>query len=325
MIKADDSEESGYQSYNKFTSKLIKNNIITKNSLDNDINDFLESNSNSNPYNIELLFRIDKEIAQGLFSYAKFIFPNTILLAAEWMAFEIQGIIALSLGVNSYSIHLILSNLAHLTNTFSSGFGLATAILIAEKIGKLVVKESKFIAVYSFLIAQLFMSVIVVFLIIFRNQIFQIFIENNSDNADVLKLGNECVVFLAVFSVVDATESVMAGVFRGYGKQKIASIIALIQYYIIQTIMSWILGVLLNYKIKGIWSSIVIGAISTTLTYFFVFIMYFDFSKILIETKERIESDSRLLSIERVEFNRGSFNKKHSIELTKSNDIKDIN
>ena len=91
------------------------------------------------------------------------------------MAFEIQGLIALSMQEDDYSIHLLLTNFAHLTNTFSSGFGMATAILIAEKVGKLIIKESKLIAVYSFIIAQSFMSVIVVVLLLLRKKLFFIF------------------------------------------------------------------------------------------------------------------------------------------------------
>lgn len=239
---------------------------------------------------VSLCFTLSKETLSGLFDYMKFIFPNTILLAAEWMAFEIQGIFALKMTNNDYSVHLILANLAHLTNTFSCGFSMAVAILVAEKVGKLLMKKSKFVAVYTFIIAQGFMSLIVILIILCRNTVFRIF----TDNIELMELGRKCIIYLAIFSVVDATQSVMAGVFRGYGKQNYASFIALIQYYFVQTIFSLLFGFYFGYGVVGIWISILLGAFTTTVIYFIVF-QYMDFEKIKNETKKRLENDSKII------------------------------
>lgn len=287
--------------------KFNNKNEIKRRQESND--EILDINSNSDCERIEVLIRFDAEVFTGLKQYLYFVLPNTLLLAAEWMAFEIQGLIALSLNKDDYSIHLLLTNFAHLTNTFSSGFGMATAILIAEKVGKLIVKESRFIAVYSFIIAQGFMSIIVILILIFRKTIFNIFISEEGDQDSLLSLGVNCIHFLAIFSVLDATQAVMAGVFRGYGKQKIASLIALVQYYILQTFMSWFLGKYMEQGVKGIWTSINIGAGTTTLVYFIVFLLL-DYNKILEETRERIEADTHLIK---------QYSNVTSIELSRTN------
>lgn len=267
--------------YNKDISHSLSNREI-----DNRDDEIIYINSNSNSVLIEIIPKVNYEIVKGYKSYIYFTLPNTVLLAAEWMAFEIQGLIALSMTTNDYSIHLLLTNIFHLTNTFSSGFGMATAILIAEKVGRLIIKESRVIVIYSFIIAQVVLSIIVILILIFRNSIFQIFTEEFS----LIELGKSVIPYLALFSIVDATQAVMAGSFRGYGKQKIASLIALFQYYIIQTLLSYILGIKLNWGIYGIWLSMLIGAISTTIIYFICF-LFFDYGKILKETKERLETD----------------------------------
>lgn len=253
------------------------------------------SESTNNENEIQLTVQITPEVISGLCSYFLFVLPNTLLLAAEWMAFEIQGVMAFSLDGKSengiqYSVHNFLTNIAHLTNTFSSGFGMATAILIAEKVGKLVIKESRLISVYSFIIAQGVMSFIVVGILLSRNVIFHLF----TSNEDIINLGRKCIIYLAMFTIMDATQAVMAGTFRGYGKQKIASVIALIQYYLVQTFLSWYLGFYLGKGVIGIWTSILIGGISTTVIYFIAFLML-DFTKIKEETKARIEEDSSFI------------------------------
>lgn len=251
---------------------------------------YLENRSITNVNKLTLFFSLNKDITSGIMTYIEFVLPNTLLLTAEWMAFEIQGLFALAMSDNDYSVHLIIANLAHLSNTFSCGFAMATAILVAEKVGKLMMKESKFVAVYSFIIAQSFMSIIVILIILFRNSVFHLFTENDK----LLDLGRDSVILLSLFSVFDATQSVMAGVFRGYGKQKIASIIALVQFYLVQTFLSWLFGFYFKKGVFGIWLSIVIGGFLTTVIYFIVF-LGLDFDKIKIETKKRIETDSKMV------------------------------
>lgn len=260
-------------------------------------NDITDINSSALEDRIELSPQLSSEVLSGLYDYFQFILPNTLLLAAEWMAFEIQGLMAFSMDAKDeegrqYSVHNFLTNIAHLTNTFSSGFGMATAILIAEKVGKLIIKESKLIAVYSFIIAQGVMSTIVVVILLSRNMIFHLF----TTNQEIIDLGRQCIIYLAIFTIVDATQAVMAGAFRGYGKQKIASIIALIQYYIVQTILSWYIGFHLGKGVVGIWMSILIGGITTTIIYFVVFILL-DFNKIEEETKARLEIDNSFIKV----------------------------
>lgn len=253
-------------------------------------NDSKGNSENSSKENIYLSFELTSEVKSGLFDYLIFVLPNTLLLTSEWMAFEIQGLFALAMSDNDYSVHLILSNLAHLTNTFSCGFSMATAILVAEQIGKLLIRSSKLVAVYSFIIAQALMSIIIILIVIFRNSLFHLF----TDNEQLIELGRNCIIYLALFSVVDATQSVMAGAFRGLGKQKIASVIALVQFYFLQTFLSWFFGFYLNKGVSGIWLSIFLGGLTTTVVYFIVFLTL-NFDKIKFETKNRLDNDSKLI------------------------------
>ena len=173
---------------------------------------------------------------------------------------------------------------------------MAAAILIADRVGKLIIKESRIIVVYCFIIAQSIMSFIIILILVFRNSIFSLF----TDEVALINLGKKCIVYLAIYSIVDATQAVMAGSYRGYGRQKIASLIALVQYYIVQTALSYIFGIYFGKGVVGIWFSILIGATATTIIYFIGF-LFFDFNKILKETKDRLEQDNNDISYSQIE------------------------
>lgn len=240
-----------------------------------------------------LIINFNKDCILSSFDYFKFVYPNILLLAFEWVAFEVQSIFALKLGGNEYTSHVILSNFAHLTNTISSGFSMATAIIVSEKVSLLQIKTSKFVSIYSFIISQGLMSIIVVFIILFRESLFSLFTEVK----ELQSIGSQCIFLFSFFSILDTTQSVMTGTLRGYGKQKWASLIAFFQYYIIQIIFSYLLAFYFRYGIYGIWLSICFGALSTTILYF----MYFwnlDYEEIKVETMKRIESEKGLVNSE---------------------------
>ena len=86
----------------------------------------------------------------------------------------------------------------------------------------------------------------------------------------------------------------MSGIFRGLGKQRLASIISLMPYYIIQTSLSWFFGFYYKMGVIGIWISMMLGSMWTTIIYLLVF-SYLDFNEIKHETKKRLEHDSFLV------------------------------
>jgi MATE family multidrug resistance protein len=236
-------------------------------------------------------FSINRDCFKGWGDYLKFTIPSTLMLCAEWLAFEVQSIFAIYSSKEDYSVHIFLSNIATIMYTLCHGFGMAATVLIAEYIAKNMIKYAKAVALYCFVLSEITMSVIIVFIIIFRENVLSIFVDDSS----LLEKGRPLIVVLAVGEIFDATQSVMASIYRGLGKQSQASIIAFVQFYFVQILFSWLLVVSFGLGVKGIWLSILLGNIITTIIYIFFFTK-FDFGRINIETKERLEKDQKLIN-----------------------------
>jgi MATE family multidrug resistance protein len=234
---------------------------------------------------------INRDSFNGWCEYLKFTLPSTGMLCAEWLAFEVQAIFAISISKEDYSLHIFISNIAGLMYTLCQGFGMAATILVGEYIAKGMIKYSKAVALYSFILCELTMSFFIIILIIMRESVLSIFV----DDVKLLEKGKPLVIILAIGEIFDATQSIMAAIYRGLGKQRQASIIAFSQFYIVQIFFSWLLAIKFKLGVAGIWYSILIGNLLTTLIYIYFFTK-FDFNKINKETRDRLEKDQKLIS-----------------------------
>jgi len=239
----------------------------------------------------ETIICVSIKALSGWWEYLKFTLPSTAMLCAEWLSFEVQAVFAIYLSKEDYSVHIFISNIATLLYTLCHGFGMAATVLVGEYIAKGLIKHSKAAALYSFILSEITMSVVIIIIIIFRNSILSIFV----DDPNLLKLGRPIIIILAVGEIFDVTQSVMASIFRGLGKQRQASIIAFIQFYIVQIFFTWLLAIRFNLGVAGIWYSNLIGNFLTTVVYIYFFTK-FDFDEINKETKIRLRKDQNLIN-----------------------------
>jgi len=239
----------------------------------------------------ESYFRINKDCFKGWGEYFKLTLPSTFMLVAEWLAFEVQAIFAIYLSKSEYSTHIFISSIATLIYTLCNGFGVAATVLVGEQIAKGDVKNSKKIAVYCFVFAEMTMSILIIIVILMRNSILKIFI----DDEDIIEMGKPLIVVLAVGEIFDITQNVMSSIYRGIGKQVEASLIGFVQYYFIQTFLSWLLAFYFKLGVTGLWYSICLGNFITTVIFIFFFTR-FDFDKINRDVKERFEKDQELIN-----------------------------
>jgi putative MATE family efflux protein len=238
----------------------------------------------------ETYFCINADCFVGWIDYLKFTLPSAFMLFADSMAMELQAVFAIFMTKEDYALHIIVSNIANIFVTMTHGFGVAATVMIAEKIAKNLIKESKAIAIYSFILAEIVMSGIVIILILFRNSIIGLFIDDES----LISKGGALVVVLALAEIFDITYGVLSCIYKGLGKQRQASVIAFVQFYVIQTVLTYILGIKLGFGVIGIWLSILTGNLLATLIYLF-FLTRFNFEQINKETTERLEKDQKLI------------------------------
>ena len=235
----------------------------------------------------ESYFCLNSDCFRGLWSYLKFTFPSLFLLCAEWWAFEIQAIIAINITELDYSVHIIMASLAGILYTISLGFGFAGTILVAKHITERNTYDTKKIALTVFIFGNTVSLIISSTYVILGSNLVRIFVK---DNEDFIKKATPIVYILFFQQIFDISQTIIAYIYRGLGKQLLASLVAFINFYIMQTSLSTLFGIVLEYGVQGMWVGSLIGC-SLSLTAYLICFKFVDFEVVRMETLDRLNND----------------------------------
>ncbi len=112
------------------------------------------------------------------------------------------------------------------------------------------------------------------------------------DNKDIIEKGMPVIPMLCIAELFDILQSILCAVMKALGKNVIASVLTFIQFYLIMTSMSYLLGNVLNWGVYGMWTGIAIGQGSAFLLYLILFLCL-DLKKAKIEIRRRLANDSK--------------------------------
>lgn len=233
-------------------------------------------------------FCINRACFKGLWSYLKFSLAAAFLLCAEWWAFEIQAIIAISISEDDYTVHIIISQFCSLLYSLCIGFAFSCTIIVGEFIAKSTTFITKKAVYYTLIFGAFCMIILLGVFYLLDDYIFILFI--NKEN--IIKKGMTVVPMLLISEIFDLGQTIMCAAFRGLGRQSSATILTFIQFYVIMTSLSFILGNTLKWGVFGMWVGISIGQASAFVLYMILFLCM-DFNKIQKEVKLRLETDQK--------------------------------
>jgi Na+-driven multidrug efflux pump len=111
---------------------------------------------------------------------------------------------------------------------------------------------------------------------------------------DIIEKGTPILYIILVKQIFDYSQTLLNYLLRGLRKQHIASIVASINFYVLQTSFGILLGKILKLGVTGIWIGIGIGNVVSFMAYLII-LKRIDFKTIRIETLKRIEEDKKLL------------------------------
>jgi MATE family multidrug resistance protein len=238
----------------------------------------------------ESVFFFNRDSFKSIISYLKITLPTTFLLCAEWWGYEAQSIIALWTGDHDYAAHILLVNIMIITYTISIGFGTTTVVFVGKLISYSTVSKTKRYAKFIFYYGLLVMSVLLIFIAIFRTDIIYIYMKQG-DAEEVAEKATKALIFVIATNVFDYIQTIFAYVLRGVGRPVLASVIAFINFYIVQSSLSILLGVYFELGVFGIWVGICTGCFLCAVFYS-VILMRLDFYKVQREVLERLENDN---------------------------------
>lgn len=197
----------------------------------------------------------DKRAWTEWFEFCKLGFPGTVMLCSEWWAYEILTIFASILGTPEVAAQTIILQTASLAFMIPLGLGISSSSLIGNSIGaqyKLLAIRIGKLSIASILVLEIFISMIMLF---FGSYFVDLF--TNDEN--VKEVANNVVPFLAIFTLIDGLQGVLAGILRGVGKQYIGAVLNIIAFYVIGLPMAWILCFKLNFSVDGLMIGIAFG------------------------------------------------------------------
>jgi MATE family multidrug resistance protein len=247
----------------------------------------------------EAVFWLNRHSFTGWWSYLKFSLPSCLLTCSGWWGSEILAIIAVFISEQDYYAHILCANILTNCNAVSLSFGFATTILIGAYMGKGDIKSCKIIRNTALIYGICFMFLISVLVFFLKDQLISIFNVSEPALPLLLKLMN----IFAIFILFELTQIIMGGILKGYGKQFLASIVALPNYYLLQISVAYLLGIYFKLGVTGIWYAMLICAITMATIFSIIIFVILDLKQILLETSQRIKNDQLELSESNTELN----------------------
>jgi MATE family multidrug resistance protein len=175
--------------------------------------------------------------------------PSGFQFIFEVGAFSMAAIMMGWLGTVSLAAHQISINLASLTYMMASGIATATTIRVGNQFGRKDIPMMRKAGFTGFAMSAAFMTINAVVLILLRNDLPRLYI----DDPQVISMASALIVVAAFFQISDGVQVVGLGALRGMSDVKIPTIFTLIAYWILALPVGYLAGILWNGGPMGIW------------------------------------------------------------------------
>lgn len=205
-----------------------------------------------------MIFRID--IGRCV-SILKIGAPVAMQYVFEVGAFAAAAIMAGTIGANEQAAHQVAITLAATTYMMASGIAAAATIKIGNSYGKRNIFRLKRFATSSYLIVLVFMGISALLFVVFNHYLPWIFTKDTA----VITIAAQLLVIAGLFQLFDGTQVVGLGVLRGMGDVNKPTLITFVAYWIIGLPTAYLLGVVLDFGVQGIWYGLTLGLLSSSL------------------------------------------------------------
>ncbi|WP_386685855.1 MATE family efflux transporter [Lonepinella sp. MS14437] len=172
---------------------------------------------------------IEKPDFSTLKKLLKLGFPIATALWAEVALFALTSLFLSPLGTDMVASHQIALNTSSFVFMFPMSLGMATTILVGQRLGEKSPKQAKKVS-YIAIAVGLNITVITAFVTIFwREQIAQIFVKD----LHVITLASSLLIVASLYQFSDTLQVLAGGVLRGYKDTKAILYITIFCYWIL--------------------------------------------------------------------------------------------
>ncbi|XP_020683684.1 protein DETOXIFICATION 14-like [Dendrobium catenatum] len=203
------------------------------------------------------------EAFRGVNEFLRLAIPSAVMICLEWWSFELLVLLSGLLPnprLETSVLSISLTTIA-LINTISYGIGCAASTRVSNELGA-GNPDGAHLAV-RVVISIAIMEALVVSVTIFGLRRVIGYAYSNED--EVIDYVREMVPLVSISVIMDSCQSVMSGIARGCGRQKIGACVNLGAFYLAGIPIAVVLGFLLRIGGKGLWIGILSGATIQTI------------------------------------------------------------
>lgn len=202
-------------------------------------------------------FSLQKE---RVMSILKIGTPVAMQYVFEIGAFAGASLIAGKIGALEQASHQVAITLASMTYMMASGIAAAATIKVGNSFGnRKFVRLQKFAKV-SYHLVLLFMICTAIIFAVFNQHLPYLI----TKDIEVVHLAAQLLLVAGLFQLFDGTQVVGLGVLRGMGDVNIPTLITFISYWIIGLPAGYLMGIVFQWGIKGVWYGLTLGLLSSS-------------------------------------------------------------
>ncbi|KAI3644487.1 hypothetical protein MP228_010651 [Amoeboaphelidium protococcarum] len=192
---------------------------------------------------------------KGWTLYYRLALPNTLMICAEWWAFEICALLAGSIGPISLSAHSIVQNTVYSMYMIPYGLSIASGVTIGNYLGANDAIRSKIVVRLSLAITILSMLVNSTILIANGDRIANAFLhaeasQNQQQSAETAQASKQLMAHFiqqllpvcAFYQVFDGVQTLSQSILRACGRQEMGAVFTLGCYYLICVPLGYVMA-----------------------------------------------------------------------------------
>ncbi|KAG6616194.1 Multidrug/Oligosaccharidyl-lipid/Polysaccharide (MOP) Flippase transporter [Phytophthora cinnamomi] len=211
-----------------------------------------------------------KEAIAHVGLFLKLGVSGALMMTMEWWAFELLTLMAgvLPNAVVSMSAHSVLVNINSIIYMVFAGLAVAVNIRVGNCLGANMPKQAKASCTVSLTLTLAVSLTFIAFLYATRWTLPNLLL---NDQKSVARAASALAVW-APFEILDGQNTVLQGVFRGAGKQKVGATINAVAYYVFGTPLAALLGFYWAFDVEGLWVGFGLGIlVSASCLYYLLF------------------------------------------------------
>ena len=191
-------------------------------------------------------------------------FPLALQMGMETAAFSLSSLMVGWFGTESLAAHQVMLTISQLGYMIYYGLAAAVAVRISNFMGQrdfLAVRRTATAGIHLIFLLALVTSIPV---FIFRHIIGGLF----TDNVNVISMVSMTIIPFMIYQFGDGMQCNYANAMRGTANVRPLIWIAFISYFVVSLPLGYIFGVIMNYKLLGVWYAFPFGLTLSGILYY---------------------------------------------------------